>query len=415
LAQDEEIRLEVEATKGQVVSVMLGEGSAEIFGTAMIKGKEYQFGPGAKIAVFTYHGCIIHVKGKTELTYVAKETPMILYLNAHGGLETLRRTAESDGKRGPIAMIVGPTDVGKTTLSRILINYAVRLGRCPIYVDLDVGQGSISVPGTVGAMLIERPASVEEGFIQQAPMVYFFGQKSPQTNVPLYNLLISKLAETVHERIESNRKAKASGVVINTCGWIKGEGYGVLTHIAQAFEVDVVIVLDTERLYMQMKIDMPSFVKVLFLPKSGGVVERNNAARQESRDQRLREYFYGRPPAFTLHPHSFQVKFSEAKIYKIGAPPIPQSCLPLGMKGEETRTKLVAVTPTSNQLLHHILAVSFATDEQSDEVVRTNVAGYVCVTEVDIEKGKMTILSPQPGPLPKTLLILSDIIFMDSH
>lgn len=25
------------------------------------------------------------------MTYVAKETPMIMYLNAHGGLETLRR------------------------------------------------------------------------------------------------------------------------------------------------------------------------------------------------------------------------------------------------------------------------------------------------------------------------------------
>lgn len=47
-------------------------------------------------------------------------------------------------------MIVGPTDVGKSTLCRILLNYAVRLGRRPIYVDLDVGQGSISIPGTIG-------------------------------------------------------------------------------------------------------------------------------------------------------------------------------------------------------------------------------------------------------------------------
>ena len=37
-------------------------------------------------------------------------------------------------------MMVGPTDVGKSTVSKILLNYAVRLGRKPIYVDLDVGQ-----------------------------------------------------------------------------------------------------------------------------------------------------------------------------------------------------------------------------------------------------------------------------------
>ena len=42
--------------------------------------------------------------------------------------------------RGPRLMITGPTDVGKTTLCRILCNYAVREGRSPLYIDLDIGQ-----------------------------------------------------------------------------------------------------------------------------------------------------------------------------------------------------------------------------------------------------------------------------------
>lgn len=325
------------------------------------------------------------------------------------------RNAESEGKRGPIVVVVGPTDVGKSTLCRLLINYGVRVGRRPIYVDLDVGQGNISVPGTVGAMLIERPASIESGFVQQAPLTYFFGHTSPQSNTPLYNLLVSKLAETVHERMESNRKAKASGTIINTCGWVKAEGYKCITHIAQAFEVDVIIVLDQERLYNELSRDMPQFVKVVFLPKSGGVVERGGAQRVETRDNRIREYFYGRPPTQTFHPHSFQVKLPDAKIFKIGAPAVPQSCMPLGMKGDEARTKLVSVTPTSQALLHRLLAVSFATDEVNEDVVKTNVAGFVCVTDVDLEKGRITVLSPQPAPLPKTLLFLSDIQFMDSQ
>lgn len=49
-------------------------------------------------------------------------------------------------------MIVGPTDVGKSTVCRILLNYAARLGRAPVYVDLDVGQGNIAVPGTIGIL-----------------------------------------------------------------------------------------------------------------------------------------------------------------------------------------------------------------------------------------------------------------------
>jgi len=37
-------------------------------------------------------------------------------------------------------MVCGPVDVGKSTLCRILLNYGVRMGRRPIFVDLDVGQ-----------------------------------------------------------------------------------------------------------------------------------------------------------------------------------------------------------------------------------------------------------------------------------
>lgn len=45
----------------------------------------------------------------------------------------------------------------------------------------------------------------------------------------------------------------------------------MLTHAAQAFEVDIILVLDNERLYNELVRDMPKFVKVIFLPKSGGV------------------------------------------------------------------------------------------------------------------------------------------------
>lgn len=68
----------------------------------------------------------------------------------HAALEQHRTEAEQTGSRGPITMVVGPCDVGKSTVSRVLLNYAVRMRRRPIYVDLDVGQGQISVPGTVG-------------------------------------------------------------------------------------------------------------------------------------------------------------------------------------------------------------------------------------------------------------------------
>ena len=52
---------------------------------------------------------------------------------------------------------------------------------------------------------------------------------------------------------------------------MKGQGYQLLVHAAKAFEVDLIIVLDQERLYNELVRDMPDFVKVVFQPKSGGV------------------------------------------------------------------------------------------------------------------------------------------------
>lgn len=71
-----------------------------------------------------------------------------MYLNAHFALETMREKVEEEltkaepnlTSRGPCIMIAGPMDVGKSTLCRIICNYAVREGRTPTFVDLDVGQ-----------------------------------------------------------------------------------------------------------------------------------------------------------------------------------------------------------------------------------------------------------------------------------
>lgn len=47
---------------------------------------------------------------------------------------------------------------------RLLLNYGTRMGRKPTLIDLDVGQGGISIPGTVAALTVERPADPVDGF-----------------------------------------------------------------------------------------------------------------------------------------------------------------------------------------------------------------------------------------------------------
>jgi len=120
LAADEELRIEVECPKEEDVTVELRTGVAEIFGSEMVANHKYTFKTGAKFAVFSYHGCQILITGNLGIQpYTSSETPMIMYLNIHAALEKNRVDAEKSSKgKGPVTMIVGPTDSGKSTLCR---------------------------------------------------------------------------------------------------------------------------------------------------------------------------------------------------------------------------------------------------------------------------------------------------------
>lgn len=116
-----------------------------MFGTELTKEKVYTFHEDVRAAVYTYHGCTLGVRGTPATEpYVAMQSPMHTYLNLHTALEQMRRKGDTDKLHGPRIMVAGPVDVGKSTLCKILINYAVRQGNTPIYVDIDIGQVSSS-------------------------------------------------------------------------------------------------------------------------------------------------------------------------------------------------------------------------------------------------------------------------------
>jgi polyribonucleotide 5'-hydroxyl-kinase len=57
-------------------------------------------------------------------------------------------------------MIVGAVDSGKSSLCSMLCNWASRQGEHVIYVDLDVGQGNIVVPGMLAAVPLDTPVEI---------------------------------------------------------------------------------------------------------------------------------------------------------------------------------------------------------------------------------------------------------------
>jgi len=300
--------------------------------------------------------------------------------------------------------VVGPTDTGKSSLCKILVNYASRLGRTPIFIDIDVGQGCC-LPAMMSAIPIERPVDVTEGFEFTTPLVYFFGQVSPGPNAELYKLQVANMQRDVDKRLESNAEAKTSGLVINTCGWVDGLGYELLLNAIETTKSDVVLVMDQERLFNDLMGDVARIgraIQVIKLNKSGGVVTRDTDYRRKSRTEKIKEYFYG--PTGDLSPHSTLVDFDDFVLLRVGGgPQAPSSALPIGAERTINPTRLLKVAPTQ-EILHSVLGVSHAKTQEL--VLETNLAGFVYVADIHPEKRKITLLAPCPGPLPGKYMLV---------
>ena len=65
------------------------------------------------------------------------------------------------------------------------------------------------------------------------PLVYFHGHHTPKDNLDLYRTLVSHLALKIRARFDRDAEARASGIIVNTCGWIDGPGFDVLVHCVQ--------------------------------------------------------------------------------------------------------------------------------------------------------------------------------------
>jgi polyribonucleotide 5'-hydroxyl-kinase len=381
LAKENELRFEVGEDESAGFGVVkLVSGNAEIFGVELVEGKPYQFPPGRKLAVFTWYGAELHLSGNITNVYTATDAPMALYATLHQRLEARREEARILGLHGPRVFVVGPTDSGKSTLCRILAAYAARVGRCTTFIDTDIGQGELSVPGSVAALTVDRSSlSVEaEGFATaapgsiapgaSAPLVYFFGHVTPGESGEHFRNTLTRLADTVTRRLSTDDTARVGGCIVNSMGYIDGVGYEILLETVRVLAIDVVVVQGNDRLFARLSEDLKGLrlpvkpaaagggaapesggdgaasgdsssassssaasagseaasksITVIKLPRSGGVVERARTHRKDARKARLREYFYGpyrgpgTPPL--LSPVAISVSWDDVTIVRVG-------------------------------------------------------------------------------------------------
>lgn len=111
------------------------------------------------------------------------------------------------------------------------------------------------------------------------------------------------------------------------------------------------------------------------LPKSSGVIKRNETQRAESRNTLIHNYFYGIPKAFQLYPFRIELKFQDICIYRVTISAGFSSNMTVAKKSPDTT--LMPVKPIPN-MKNRLLSVSMAKLNQ-DDIVESNISGFLHV------------------------------------
>ncbi|KAL9644386.1 hypothetical protein ABK040_006954 [Willaertia magna] len=417
LEPEEEFRFEVDFN--EYFTCKLTEGKAEYFGTELALNRVYKFVGGKCGAIFTYHGATLEIEspfGKEHLsnkTYTGTATTMKdQYLKMHEELETMRNNfMVTPNAQPPRVLVVGPASSGKSTVSKILLNYAVRKEHKMLYLDLDCSQNDITFPGTISLLLKNEldPIDIEEEFTFCNPLTYFYGETTPEKNMEYFKILITHLRKVIDKKLNSNMNLKQSGFIVNTGPWVEGPGYQLLLVITKALNINHIIVMGDDRLTNNLKRDLKQTnpnTNVTRLERNPGVVNKTIDQKSKIGQLKIKQYFYGITRA--LSPHSITVRFDDIILCRIGSAwKAPTSALPIGQKSSFNPCEVKQVE-YSELNKFSILGVSHA--NTLDEVLTKNIFGVIYVTKVDVESRTITVLSPSPGKsLPGKYVILGHI------
>lgn len=450
LGAEEELRLEVGFQKQSTCQIIVLKGSCELQGVELATNKPYIFTDGGlKLALFTWHGCVIDVlcdESLLEISYTSDETACnIAFVNTHAQLEALRDEAASSNGEGPRVLIVGPTESGKSSLAKILTAYATKLGRVPLWIDLDPADNALSVPGTLAACPMDRQSVQVESFATTgippgtaAPLVLWHG--STEISPDLFRAQVTALGKKIDARLQTDDWARSSGIIVNTNGWIQDDGYQLLLHAASALRITVVLVLGHDRLYSMMKNTLNQqheSIKVIKIPRSGGVVSRGKDFIRQHRSRAIKRYFYGdniesgnqntatqssssasnRVPQLT--PFLAQLKFDQVTVYKFASISLSASLLPVAAAQTTEPVQVVQVSDLAS-LQHKVVAVchphavtAYQATKKAKELYESGVAGFCVVERVLPDTEMLHLLSPCAGSLPSYTLLVGDLTWME--
>uniref|UniRef100_A0A8C2T7S3 Polynucleotide 5'-hydroxyl-kinase NOL9 n=1 Tax=Coturnix japonica TaxID=93934 RepID=A0A8C2T7S3_COTJA len=161
------------------------------------------------------------------------ERGLMLSDSATGALSQLLRV-EDEGV--PVIMVCGPKSIGKSTFNRYLINLLLNHLPSVEYMECDIGQTEFTPPGCVSLSTVTEPFLGPPFTHQRTPrkMVYY-GQSSCEQDTERYIDVVKYVFSSYRKEVP---------LVINTMGWVKGEGLLLLTDMIRLLSPTHVVQMD---------------------------------------------------------------------------------------------------------------------------------------------------------------------------
>ncbi|KAL3128189.1 C1p1p GTPase and Pre-mRNA cleavage complex [Cryptosporidium hominis] len=327
--------------------------TAEIFGAELPPDVDMKIAPLSRVAIYTWHGCILQIRGLVQQEYESVNKSMKEYMEVIQVLDNRRNFSKLHGTLGPRVMVTGSSNSGKSTLCQILCNYAARRGYTPLFIDLDprgsTDKENMQFPaGTIGAI------KVNEFFLHSKelrnPLSFFFGHLNVTDDLQLYLYLCRLLSGAISLRSQNiqDTNSQASGFILNAPFQPSND---LLKELISIFNIDVVVVMDDpstqhylsdqydykepqsyeilekqhleesgnannsssdqeidiNKLNIEKQFEKLPKISVVGVSKSDGVISITSQRLAEIRRECLKSYFFG-TPEFPLKPHTINLK-----------------------------------------------------------------------------------------------------------
>ena len=133
-----------------------------------------------------------------------------------------------------VVMLIGATDTGKTTLSRLILQDALDAGITAAFIDGDIGVPVVGPPACVGLRTVKSEDDLAD--LSRADELRFVGSTSPQGVILPYVVSVAALVDIAHSEAEL--------VVLDTTGEVSGVvGQTIVYHLMELCKPTLVIAM----------------------------------------------------------------------------------------------------------------------------------------------------------------------------